>query len=88
MRRALFLDRDGVLNVVHGWLARASAGSACPAPSIRCSTDRDWHVFVVTNQSGVARGHDGEADVLALHARVAEQARSAGATVDDFRYCP
>ena len=89
-RRALFLDRDGVLNVDHGWVGTRERWEWMPGAldAIRCATDRGWHVFVVTNQSGVARGHYGEADVLALHAWVAEQARSAGGTVDDFRYCP
>ncbi len=89
-RRALFLDRDGVLNVDHGWVGTRERWEWVPGAldAIRCATDRGWHVFVVTNQSGVARGRYGEADVLALHAWAAEQARSAGGTVDDFRYCP
>lgn len=89
-RPALFLDRDGVLNVDHGWVGTRERWEWVPGAleAIRCATERGWHVFVVTNQSGVARGHYGEADVLALHAWVAEQARAAGGTVDDFRYCP
>ncbi len=89
-RRALLLDRDGVLNVDHGWVGTRDRWEwvSGALDAIRCATDRGWHVFVVTNQSGVARGHYGEADVLALHAWVAEQARAAGGTVDDVRYCP
>lgn len=89
-RRALFLDRDGVLNVDHGWVGTRERWEWMPGAldAIRFATERGWHVFVVTNQSGVARGHYGEADVVALHAWVAEQARAAGGTVDDFRYCP
>jgi D-glycero-D-manno-heptose 1,7-bisphosphate phosphatase len=89
-RRALFLDRDGVLNVDHGWVGTRDRWAWMPGAldAIRLATDRGWHVFVVTNQSGVARGHYGEADVAALHAWVAEQARAAGGTVDDLRYCP
>ncbi len=89
-RRALFLDRDGVLNVDHGWVGTRDRWEWMPGAldAIRFATDRGWHVFVVTNQSGIARGYHTEADVMALHAWVAEQARSAGGTVDDFRYCP
>jgi len=89
-RPALFLDRDGVLNVDHGWVGTRDRWEWVPGAldAIRLATEAGWHVFVVTNQSGVARGHYGEADVSALHAWVAEQARVAGGTVDDVRYCP
>jgi D-glycero-D-manno-heptose 1,7-bisphosphate phosphatase len=89
-RRALFLDRDGVLNVDHGWVGTRDRWEWVPGAldAIRGATDRGWHVFVVTNQSGVARGHYSEADVEALHAWAAEQARKAGGTVDDVRFCP
>lgn len=89
-RRALFLDRDGVLNVDHGWVGTRERWDWMPGAldAIRLATDRGWHVFVVTNQSGVARGHYTETDVVALHYWVAEQARAAGGTIDDLRYCP
>jgi D-glycero-D-manno-heptose 1,7-bisphosphate phosphatase len=45
-------------------------------------------VFVVTNQSGVARGLYSEAAVRRLLDWVADEARAAGGTVDDVRYCP
>ena len=88
-RRALFLDRDGVLNVDHGWVGSRDRWEWVPGAldAIRLATDRGWHVFVVTNQSGIARGYYAETDVLALHAWVADQARAAGGTLDDFRYC-
>ncbi len=89
-RRALFLDRDGVINRDDGYVGsrerfRWTDGAR---EAIRAATEAGWHVFVVTNQSGVARGHYTEADVLALHAWMAEQVRRAGGTIDDIRYCP
>lgn len=89
-RPALFLDRDGVLNLDHGWVGSRDRWDWVPGAleAIRLASERGWHVFVVTNQSGVARGYYGEAEVLALHAWVADQARAAGGTVDDVRYCP
>ena len=89
-RPALFLDRDGVVNEDLGyvgnrdrfhWTTEAHA-------AIRAASDALWHVFIVTNQSGVARGHYGEADVAALHHWMAEEVRRAGGTIDDIRYCP
>ena len=89
-RPALFLDRDGVLNVDHGWVGTRDRWEWMPGAleAVRHAADQGWHVFVVTNQSGVARGYYGEADVVDLHAWVADQARSSGGTIDDVRYCP
>jgi D,D-heptose 1,7-bisphosphate phosphatase len=89
-RPALFLDRDGVLNIDHGhvgtrdrfdWVAGA-------VEAVRLATDSGWHVFIVTNQSGVARGFYDEEAVRTLLTWVADEMRRAGGTIDDARYCP
>jgi len=89
-RPALFLDRDGVLNLDHGWVGTRDRFEWVQGAvaSVRMAVSRGWHVFVVTNQSGVARGHYGEDAVRALMAWVAEQLRAGGGTIDDWRYCP
>jgi D,D-heptose 1,7-bisphosphate phosphatase len=89
-RRALFLDRDGVVNVDHGWVGTRERFEWSPGAreAIRAATEAGWHVFVVTNQSGVARGHYDEAAVAALHAWMTDEVRRAGGTIDDIRYCP
>jgi D,D-heptose 1,7-bisphosphate phosphatase len=89
-RWALFLDRDGVVNVDHGWVGTHDRFEWSPGAreAIRAATEAGWHVFVVTNQSGVARGHYDEAAVLALHAWMTDEVRRAGGTIDDIRYCP
>ena len=67
-RRALFLDRDGVINHDHGWVGTRERFSfvAGAREAIRAATDAGWHVFVVTNQSGIARGLYDEAQFAAL----------------------
>jgi D,D-heptose 1,7-bisphosphate phosphatase len=88
--RGLFLDRDGVCNVDHGYVATRERFEWMPGAldAIAAATQAGWRVFLVTNQSGVARGFFTEAEVEALHAWMIEQARAAGGVIDDVRYCP
>jgi D-glycero-D-manno-heptose 1,7-bisphosphate phosphatase len=89
-RRTLFLDRDGVINVDHGWVGVREKFEWMPGAreAIRAATEAGWHVFVVTNQSGIARGHYTEADMHDLHAWMTDEIRRAGGTLDDLRFCP
>ncbi|MGA3005742.1 MAG: HAD-IIIA family hydrolase [Acetobacteraceae bacterium] len=89
-RRALFLDRDGVVNVDHGHVGSRERFEWMPGAleTIRHATETGWHVFVVTNQSGVARGRYDEAAVRDLLDWMADEARRHGGTIDDARYCP
>lgn len=89
-RRAVFFDRDGVLNIDHGYVGTRERFEWMPGAceAIRYATEAGWHVFVVTNQSGVARGLFDEAAVRDLLDWMADEARRAGGTIDDVRYCP
>jgi D,D-heptose 1,7-bisphosphate phosphatase len=89
-RRALFLDRDGVINVDHGYVGSRDRFEFIPGAldAIRHATQSGWHVFIVTNQSGVARGHYEESHVQDLLAWIGDEARRTGGTIDDTRYCP
>jgi len=89
-RPALFLDRDGVCNVDHGWVGTRERFEWTPGAkkAIRMAHERGWHVFIVTNQAGVARGLYDEAAVQALHAWMQGEVLQAGGTIDDIRYCP
>jgi D-glycero-D-manno-heptose 1,7-bisphosphate phosphatase len=89
-RPALFLDRDGVLNLDHGYVGTSDRFEwvAGAIAAVRRAVARGWHVFVVTNQAGVARGHYDEAAVHTLMRWVAGELRAGGGTIDDWRYCP
>ncbi|HYZ34016.1 MAG TPA: HAD family hydrolase [Crenalkalicoccus sp.] len=89
-RPAAFLDRDGVLIEDTGyphdprevrWMPGAAA-------AVRLLNQAGFLVFVITNQSGVARGLYPESQVGVLHRWMAERLAEAGARVDAFAYCP
>ena len=89
-RKAVFFDRDGVLNVDHGYVYKKGdwQWTLHAMECIKWCNDNDYLVIVVTNQSGVARGYYTEADVCALHEWVNEQLRANNARIDAFYYCP
>lgn len=88
--RALFLDRDGTINLDPGYISRPEAIQLLPgaAAAIRRARDLGYRVVVVSNQSGVGRGII-QADVLPqINARLNELLRKeAGASVDYFACC-
>jgi D-glycero-D-manno-heptose 1,7-bisphosphate phosphatase len=87
---ALFLDRDGVINHDQGYLYRAEDFTwiAGAVATIRHFNHAGYWVFVVTNQSGVARGYYRESDVRQLHLWINHQLASEEARIDAFYYCP
>jgi len=88
--KAVFLDRDGVINKEVNYLRRPEDWSliARAAAAIRLLRKHGWRVVVVTNQSGVARGYYTEADVAAIHERMRRELARAGTRVDGVYFCP
>jgi D-glycero-D-manno-heptose 1,7-bisphosphate phosphatase len=91
MRRAVFLDRDGVLNIEAGYIHRLEDLNlmAGVAGAVRELNDRGFFCCLVSNQSGPARGYYPASHVDALHDRLCKLlATEAGAHLDALYYCP
>ena len=89
-RAAVFFDRDGVLNEDSGYVHRPDELRWLPGARecVRAVNDSGRFAFVVTNQSGVARGYYDEDAVCAFHAEMQRQMLAVGAHIDDFAFCP
>lgn len=89
-RPAVFLDRDGVLNVDTGYVGRREdfRWMEGAREAVKLANDRGFLVVVVTNQSGVARGYYGLGDVQRLHEWMRAELASAGARIDAIYVAP
>ncbi|MBV8798156.1 MAG: HAD-IIIA family hydrolase, partial [Hyphomicrobiales bacterium] len=89
-QKAVFLDRDGALNVEHGLIRRAEdlevfsfAGSA-----IRRLNEAEWRTVLVSNQPIIARGEVTEAELRHIHARLETEIGRDHAYLDRIYICP
>jgi D-glycero-D-manno-heptose 1,7-bisphosphate phosphatase len=95
MRRALFLDRDGVLDdlVFHddtgGYEAPRNATEVRLRPGVREAlreaADKGWTIFVISNQPDFAKGSTTLEDLRGAHERLVEDLQNA--PIQEFFYC-
>jgi D-glycero-D-manno-heptose 1,7-bisphosphate phosphatase len=88
--RAVFLDRDGVINVDHGYTHRIEdfqfiAGSA---EAMALLQGAGWRLVVVTNQSGIARGLFSSEGYERFTAHLRAQLQARGVHLDAVFHCP
>jgi D-glycero-D-manno-heptose 1,7-bisphosphate phosphatase len=89
-RPALFLDRDGVINVDRNYVFRSEDFEWVEGAveTIAAFNARGWWVFVVTNQSGIARGYYSEEQMNELHDWLNHQLSQRNARIDRIYHCP
>lgn len=93
MRKAVFLDRDGLINrkaAEHDYIRRWEDFSFLPGvpETIARLNDVGYLVLIVTNQRGVARGLMTMKDVERIHRKMLDRLKEFGAHVDGIYVCP
>jgi D-glycero-D-manno-heptose 1,7-bisphosphate phosphatase len=88
--RALFLDKDGVINVDHGYVCTPERTEFVEGifEVCRLATRRGYLVVVITNQAGIGRGYYSEREFLAYMDWVRGAFAERGAQLDAVYYCP
>lgn len=88
--KAFFLDRDGTINVDYDFVHKSDDWTFCDGAvdAIRWMNKNKFKVIVVTNQSGIARGHFTLETVLRLHEWVDEELARHNAKIDGWYIAP
>jgi D-glycero-D-manno-heptose 1,7-bisphosphate phosphatase len=89
--RALFIDRDGVVNVDHGYVHRIDQFEFIPGifDLVRfVGAELGWPVIIATNQSGIGRGYFDEETFQQLTRWMCDRFRDEGAPLTRVYHCP
>ena len=89
-RKAVFLDRDGTLNRNTHYLIDFEDFELLPGveTALRLLQEMDYRLFVVSNQSGVARGYFPFEAVEALHRKIESHMADLWIRLEEIAFCP
>lgn len=90
MKKAVFLDRDGTINVEKEYLHECDKLEFIPGveEALALLRKKGYLLIVISNQSGVGRGYFPKEDVVRLNQYMNELLLEKQAKVDDFYFCP
>ncbi|GLX79879.1 D,D-heptose 1,7-bisphosphate phosphatase [Thalassotalea insulae] len=90
MNKALFLDRDGIINIDHGYVYQQETFEFVDGIFELCADAiaKGYLLIVITNQSGIGRGRYSEQDFLALTHWMKKQFRAKNCVITDVYFCP
>ncbi len=90
LSKALFLDRDGVINKDKNYLYKIDDFEFIEGIFEVCKffQDKGFMIFVITNQSGIGRGYYSEDDFLKLTKWMIEEFKNKNVRIEKVYYCP
>jgi D,D-heptose 1,7-bisphosphate phosphatase len=88
--KAIFLDKDGTLvdDIPYNVDPQRIALSEGAGDALRIFSSLGYQLFVVSNQSGIARGYFSEADLQPVERKLAELFNDERVELSGFYYCP
>jgi len=90
MKKAVFLDRDGVINEEVNYLSRVEDFKFIPnaLKALKLLSDTDFKIIIITNQSGICRGYFIMDDVRKIHDYMLEEFKKEKVRIDGIYICP
>lgn len=90
MKRAVFLDRDGTINIDTGYINDPDEFVFIRGAKkgIKLLKDNGFFIFVVTNQSGVGRGYFSVNDLKSVNNKLVSELCNDGISIDGIYFCP
>ena len=90
MNKALFLDRDGVINVDHGYVYESDSVQFIDGLFELCrhAQHLGFRIIIVTNQSGIARGYYSQHQFYSLMAWMRQQFHHQRIAITGIYHCP
>lgn len=88
--KAIFLDRDGTLNVEKNYVYKIEDYEFLPGvpEGLKLLHNAGFLLIIITNQSGIARGYYSEEDFLKLNKWMCQELIKNGVNIDKIYYCP
>lgn len=88
--RAVFLDRDGVINYDKGYTSQWDKFKfrKYVKRGLQLLIKNNFLIFIVTNQAGIAKGYYKEGDFIRLHKKIKSHLANKGIYFNDVKYCP
>lgn len=90
MERAIFLDRDGVINIDKGYVYKISDFEFLPdvMQTLKYFQKQNFLLFIVTNQSGIGRGYFTYQDLEKLNNHILNEFKKEDITISKIYFCP
>jgi len=88
MNKAVFLDRDGTLNIDPGYVRKIEDFELYPNVIKALKLLKNFQLFIITNQSGIGRGYYTEKDFHKFNNHLIAELRKEGINIKETFYCP
>ncbi|MDP8262268.1 MAG: HAD family hydrolase [Candidatus Ancaeobacter aquaticus] len=89
-QKAIFLDRDGTINIDSGYVGNVDEFVLLPyvIDALKLLEEQGFLLFIISNQSGVNRGYYTEIDVGKVHEKMMSLIGAHDIAITDCYYCP